>query len=267
MIFHIICRKQLHARGHFPYSRRKTKDTGSQLHVHGIIPDTVSVFLPAVDGLSYSFSLFNHNWHIKTVKNKQKKGDFMATFEVNTGKKKKGDFIVSALKTGVKGYVPVIDGQKHPELTFMAVSEDDKDAACRFLEEALKATQGDIPKAMQYMYGAAVVSGSDIDPEESLEVRGHEILIDYEKRKAFSTEGEEIANLDDRSCGFSKDAVKSSLIERAEAFFDKEAEEDFDTDDEEDFSEYEDFDDDEDTYDEELDCRSALLSLLEMLFM
>lgn len=137
----------------------------------------------------------------------------MANNEIRTGKQSNGEFTVSYQNNGYGGVIPVIDGTPHPELLMGYVTESDREAGLQLLAEALKATAGDIPKAMMYMYNAARTAALEIKAEDSVEVDGVEIIISYEARKAYLT-GEEIANLDDMACELPREAVKAILVER-----------------------------------------------------
>ena len=137
------------------------------------------------------------------------------TREINTGKATAGQFVVSYQRNGYGGVIPVIDGVQHPELMMGYVSESDCEAGLKLLEEALKATSGDIPKAMRYMYNACTMAANDIKADEAVEIDGVELIISYERRKAYLGT-EEIADANDEAFGnLSREAVKVLLMERA----------------------------------------------------
>lgn len=137
----------------------------------------------------------------------------MATNEIRTGKATNGEFTVTYQANGYGGVIPVIDGVEHPELLMGYVTESDKEAGMKLLEEALKATGCDIPAAMMYMYNAAMTSAKGIKADEAVEIDGIEVIIDYDKRKVYQN-GAEIANMDDLTCDLPREAIKAILSEK-----------------------------------------------------
>lgn len=137
----------------------------------------------------------------------------MANANINTGIVNEAQFTVDYQKSGYGAVIPVIDGVPHKELMMGYVSEEDAAAGMKLLEEALKATGGDIPKAMQYMYTAATVAANDIKAEEAVEINGVDFIIDYKAKKIWQGEYE-IANLDNITAALSNEAVKELLIDK-----------------------------------------------------
>ena len=135
------------------------------------------------------------------------------TNEIRTGRTTNGEFTVSYQQNGYGGIIPVIDGTPHPELMMGYVSEKDRDAGLKLLSDALRATAGNIPAAMTYMYQACAVAANEIQPDEAVDVDGKEILICYGDRKAYDGTTE-IANLADIGCELSNVAIKAMLIDR-----------------------------------------------------
>ena len=133
--------------------------------------------------------------------------------EINTGKKTNGQFTIEYQRSGRGGVIPVIDGTPQPSLMFGYVTESDKNACMQLIEDALRATGGDIGEVQRYIMNAVQVAAKDIKPDEAVDVDGTEVLISYVDRKAY--EGTvEIANLDDMTCELPDEAVKAMLIDR-----------------------------------------------------
>ena len=146
--------------------------------------------------------------------------------EIRTGKKTEGQFTVDYQKNGYGAIIPIIDGVEHPELMMGYVSEADAQAGLKLLEEALKATNGDIPAAMRYMYTAASVAAADIKPTETVEIPelDAEFLIDYEKKAIYYYDDEK-ANLDDLdTTNWPNEAIKAMLVTRAKEKWEQEEE-------------------------------------------
>ena len=132
---------------------------------------------------------------------------------INTGKKSNGEFTIEYQQNGYGGCIPVIDGNPEPSLMFGYASETDKQACMKLIEEAIKATQGDIRAAQVYIMNAVIVAANEITPDEAVEVEGIEFLISYKDKKVY--EGTtEIANLDDLNCELPDEAIKALLITR-----------------------------------------------------
>ena len=138
----------------------------------------------------------------------------MATNEIRTGKATNGEFTVTYQRNGYGAVIPVIDGVQHPELMMGYVSESDCSAGLKLIEEALKATQGDVRAAMMYMYNAARTAANDIKADEAVVVNGAEIIIDYDNRKTYLGT-EEIANMDDMMYDLPREAIRTILTERS----------------------------------------------------
>ena len=152
--------------------------------------------------------------------NSSKEGNTMNKINANvtTGKVTEGEFAISYQRDGYGAIIPIIDGVEHPELMMGYVSDADAQAGLKLLEEALKATNGNIPQAMRYMYTAAQVAANDIHPTEVLDVDGYEFTIDYEKRAAYLG-AEEITNLDDlpNAVNYPREVVKDLLLTKVRA--------------------------------------------------
>ena len=155
----------------------------------------------------------------------------MANVNINTGKVNRAQFTVDYQKNNYGALIPVIDGVPHKELMMGYVSEADAEAGMKLLAEALKATGGDIPKAMQYMYTAATVTANNIDADEAVEINGMNFTIDYTAKKIYREEYE-VANLDNITAALSKEAVRELLIDKVKTalddpYWDEEDEEEY----------------------------------------
>ena len=137
----------------------------------------------------------------------------MPVNEISTGSQTQGQFIVSYQQNGNGGAIPVIDGKPEPSLMFGYSTDSDRIACLRVIENALRATNGNIPAARQYIYNAVTTAANNIQPDEAVDVDGTEMLIDYNLRKIY--EGTEIvATLDDMP-ELPMEATKAMLIDRA----------------------------------------------------
>lgn len=134
--------------------------------------------------------------------------------EIRTGKQTNGEFTVSYQQNGYGGCTPIIDGKPEPSLTFGYVSESDKQACMKLLEEALRATGGDIWVTQRYIMNAVRVSAAEIKADEAVTIDDTEIIISYNAKKAYLGT-EEIANLDDITCELPNEAIKAMLTDRA----------------------------------------------------
>ena len=132
----------------------------------------------------------------------------MADIKVN----KNAVEIHSELKAnGTKVEYIVIDGQKIGIMG--SVSEADRAAALKALQEAYVASNGNIMEMMQKLSEVATIEENAID--EVVEVCGAEVMLSYTNRKTYTMDGEEIANCDDLP-DMPKEATKAVLIARTE---------------------------------------------------
>lgn len=139
----------------------------------------------------------------------------MPNNEIRTGKQTNGEFTVTYQQNGYGGCIPVIDGNPEPSLMFGYVSESDKEACMRLLEEALRATGGNLWEVRTYIANAVRTSANDIKADEAIMVQDREFLISYTEKKAYLGT-EEVANLDDITCDMPGEAVKALLVSRIE---------------------------------------------------
>ena len=133
---------------------------------------------------------------------------------INTGVATNGEFTVSYQRNGYGGVIPVINGTPEPRLMFGYASESDRIACMKLIEDAVRATGGDIMAAQYYIMNAVEVAANEITPDEAVDVDGTEILISYADKAAYLGT-EKIADLDDLDCELPNEAVKALLKDRA----------------------------------------------------
>jgi hypothetical protein len=134
----------------------------------------------------------------------------MADIKVN----KNAVEIRSELKAnGTKVEYIVIDGVKCGIMGSM--NEADRQAAIKALNAAYVASNGDIYEMMQKLNTIANIEENGIEPDEVVEICGVEIILSYSKAKAYTMDGDEIANCDDLPT-LQKEAIKAVLMARAE---------------------------------------------------
>ena len=107
----------------------------------------------------------------------------------------------------------VINGQKCGVLG--SASEKDKEAAIKTLQTALDASDGNLHAAMQKLNTIATMEEKEIKPDEMIKICGYDIIISYEAKTAYTTNGEEIANCSDLP-DMPNEAIKAVLTARAE---------------------------------------------------
>lgn len=115
---------------------------------------------------------------------------------------------------GTKLEYIVIDGQKVGILG--STSEKDKQNAIKAIQTALDASNGNIYEMMQKLETIAIIEEKEIKPDEMIEVAGEEIIISYEAKAAYTTDGEEIVNCTDLP-DMPDEAIKAVLVARVEA--------------------------------------------------
>ena len=107
----------------------------------------------------------------------------------------------------------VINDQKIGILGSMG--EADKLAALNVLQETYVASNGNIMEMMANLSTIATIEEKEIQPDEMVKVCGVDIIMSYQQGKAFTVDGEEIANCNDLPA-MPKDAVKAVLMARVE---------------------------------------------------
>lgn len=143
--------------------------------------------------------------------------------EISTGKKTNGEFTISYQAMGYGGCTPIIDGKPEPSLTFGYATQSDKKACMELIEQALRATNGNVYEAQRYIQNAISVSAAEINADDVAKVDDTEIIIDYIARKAYCGT-QEIANCDDLECDMPNEALKALLMARAKDYVERETE-------------------------------------------
>lgn len=139
----------------------------------------------------------------------------MSTANINTiDTTKNAVEIYTELKAnGTKIEYIVIDGMKCGILG--SVSEADREAAIKVLNKAYEASNGNIMEMMTKLSTVATIEEKEIEPDEMVEVCGVEVILSYSKAKAYTIDGEELANCDDLP-SMPKEAIKAVLMARVE---------------------------------------------------
>ena len=121
--------------------------------------------------------------------------------------------IRSKLKAdGTKIEYIVIDGVTCGVLG--SVNEADREAALKALQDAYVASDGNIMKMMENLSIIANIEEKGIEPDEVVEICGVDVILSYSNAKAYTMDGEEIANCADLPA-MPKEAVKALLEARA----------------------------------------------------
>ena len=121
--------------------------------------------------------------------------------------------IYTELKSnGTKIEYIVVDGVKCGILG--SVSDKDRAAALKALNDAYIASGGDIMEMMVNLSTVATIEEKEIDPDEVVDVDGVDIILSYSNAKAYTMDGEEIANCDGLPA-MPKEAIKALLMAKA----------------------------------------------------
>ena len=107
----------------------------------------------------------------------------------------------------------VIDGHKCGILG--STSKADREAALQTLQKAYAASNGNIMEMMSKLSTVATIEEKEIAPDEIVEVCGEEIILSYSNAKAYTLDGDEIANCDDLP-KMPNEALKALLMAKAE---------------------------------------------------
>ena len=114
---------------------------------------------------------------------------------------------------GTKVEYIVIDGVKCGIMG--SVNGADREAAIKALNAAYVASNGNIYEMIEKLDAIATIEEKAIEPDEVVEVYGVEVILSYSKAKAYTMDGDELANCEDLPA-LPKEAVKAVLIARAE---------------------------------------------------
>ena len=139
------------------------------------------------------------------------------TVEINTNEniRTAGQFAIEFQQNGNGGCIPVVNGNPEPMLMFGYVSESDKQGCINLIRKALLATNGDIYESIKYIRNAVNIASNGIQPSQTVDVDGVEMLVSYVNKKIYLGI-EEMANLDDMAeTEMSNEVIKALLKERA----------------------------------------------------
>lgn len=122
--------------------------------------------------------------------------------------------IRSELKAnGTKIEYIVINNQKVGILG--STSEADRKKAIEALSKVYTDCNGNVREMMQKLREIATLEEKEVEHDEVVKVRGKDILLSYSKRKAYNTNGTELANCAGLPT-MPKEAIKALLIARVE---------------------------------------------------
>ena len=96
-----------------------------------------------------------------------------------------------------------------------SANEKDRANAMKAIQTALDSSDGNVYEMMRKLQTIATIEEKEIKPDEMIEICGEEIIISYEAKAAYTTDGEEIANCADLP-DMPNEAIKAVLIARAE---------------------------------------------------
>ena len=117
-------------------------------------------------------------------------------------------------ENGTKIEYIVVDGQRIGILG--SVSERDRNAALKVLNDTYAASNGDIVEMMQKLTTIATIEEKEIEADEMIEVNGEEVIISYANAAAYTIDGEEIVNCSDLP-SMPDEAIKAVLVARIKA--------------------------------------------------
>lgn len=119
-----------------------------------------------------------------------------------------------------------------------SLNEADRNAALDVLNKAYESSGGDIMEMISALSTVATCTEKDISPDEMVNVNGIDFMISYSNWKAYTMEGEEIANCEDlkTESGILNDipdeAIKNVLVDRIKLALPRYDESDYGYDDE-----------------------------------
>jgi len=96
-----------------------------------------------------------------------------------------------------------------------SINEADREKAIKVLNDTYTASNGNIYEMMQKLMTVATIEEKEIEPDEQVEICGEDIMLSYSNGKAYTMDGEEIANCDDMP-NLPKEAIKAILVARVE---------------------------------------------------
>ena len=110
----------------------------------------------------------------------------------------------------------IIIGQKVGILG--STSDKDKQNAIKAIQTALDASNGNIYEMMQKLNTIATITENEISPDEMVSVCGVDVIISYDSKAVYDTNGNEIVNCTDLP-DMPNEAIKAVLVARAEAAY------------------------------------------------
>ena len=137
----------------------------------------------------------------------------MTTIEKTNNTKNAVEIRSELAANGITVEYIVVNGQKCGVLGSASVK--DKEAAIKTLQTALDSSDGDLYAAMQKLNTIATIEEKEIKPDEMIQVCGVDIIISYETKTAYTTDGEEIVNCTELP-DMPNEAIKAVLTARAE---------------------------------------------------
>ena len=108
----------------------------------------------------------------------------------------------------------IVNGQKLG--IFGSANEKDRQNAIKAIQTALDSSDGNIYEMMNKLNTIATIEEKEIKPDEIIEVCGVDIIISYEAKTAYTTDGEEVASCADLP-DMPNEAIKAVLVARVEA--------------------------------------------------
>ena len=108
----------------------------------------------------------------------------------------------------------IVNGQKLGILG--TTGAKDRENAIKAIQTALDLSGGDVYEMMGKLSTIATIEEKELKPDEMIEVCGVDVIISYESKSAYTTDGEEIVNCTDLP-DMPNEAIKAVLIARAEA--------------------------------------------------
>lgn len=134
---------------------------------------------------------------------------------ININKEKNPVQIHTELKAnGTKIEYITINDQKIGILGSM--NERDREAALKILRDTYEASNGNIFEMIEKLSVLATIDEKEISPDEMVTIDGVDIMMAYRNGKAYTMDGEEIANCDDLP-NLPLEAVEAVLKARVEA--------------------------------------------------
>jgi hypothetical protein len=153
----------------------------------------------------------------------------MTTINTTNTSKNAVEIRTELAKNGTAIEYIVVNGQKLGILG--STGEKDKQNAIRAIQTALDASNGNIYEMMQKLSTVATIEEKEIDADEMITVDGVDVIISYNDRAAYTTDGEELVNCRDIP-PMPFEATKAVLEARIKVVLAERANDEWDEDDE-----------------------------------